>query len=606
MYEDGLLKIAVGDEPVYIYPSMANRHGLIAGATGTGKTVTLKTIVQSMSDAGIPTFVCDIKGDVTGIAVPGEGGEKLMARLANLGIDEYDFYGSPVRFWDVYGEGGNPVRTTITEMGPMLLARLLNLTDVQQGVLNIAFHVADDEGLLLLDLKDLRSMIAYIGDNAEQYQTRYGQIAKTSIGAIQRELLTLEDAGGDIFFGEPALQITDWLDFDSDGRGYVNVLNCVKLVQSPLLYSTFLLWMLSELYETLPEAGDLALPKICFFFDEAHLLFDDAPKALLDKVEQIVKLIRSKGVGVYFITQSPSDIPDDVLAQLGNRIQHALRAYTPSEQKAIKVAAQSFRENPAFDTEEAITELGTGEALISCLDEDGKPTIVQRAMVIAPHCSMNAADAADVDNIRAADTLKSKYAEAIDRESAYELLAEKAEASAAEAEQRAAEEAAAAEYAAQEREREKAEAAAQKQAECEQQAAFKEAQRRIAAQEKERQKAIAAQERERQKQMERMEREAAKMFEAGIKQAMKGSTSTRKKSTSTKRKTTSTKRSTTKRTTQYQPQPPMPGGFGGPGGPGPDQGRAPQPPQDPMQQMMGDFTGGLARGIMGALSKGFR
>lgn len=513
MYVEGKLQIAKGDEPVYLLPALANRHGIIAGATGTGKTVTLKTVAQSMSDAGIPTFLADIKGDVSGMAVAGEATEKLVARLAKLGIENYDFHGCPVRFWDVYEEGGLPVRTTVTEMGPTLIARLLGLTDVQEGVLNIAFHVADDQGLLLLDLKDLRSIIGYVGEHAKDFTLQYGQIATASIGAIQRGLLQLEDAGGGIFFGEPALDIADWLACDADGKGYVNILDCVKLVQSPLLYSTFLLWMLSELYETMPEVGDVEKPRICFFFDEAHLLFDDAPKALLDKVEQIVKLVRSKGVGVYFITQNPSDIPDSVLAQLGNRVQHALRAYTPAEQKAIKAAAQSFRTNPAFDTEQAITELGTGEALISTLDEDGKPGIVQRAMVIAPACSMGSAPDDAKRYIIDNNDLRAKYAESVDRESAYELL----EAKAVEA-QRAAEEA---QVAAEEAERRAAEEkAAEKQRLAEEKAAKKEAR------EAERQAEREAREAEREaareaREAERLERERQKEAEASKKAAAK-------------------------------------------------------------------------------------
>lgn len=502
MYVEGKLQIAKGDEPVYLLPALANRHGIIAGATGTGKTVTLKTVAQSMSDAGIPTFLADIKGDVSGMAVAGEATEKLVARLAKLGIENYDFHGCPVRFWDVYGEGGLPVRTTVTEMGPTLIARLLGLTDVQEGVLNIAFHVADDQGLLLLDLKDLRSIIGYVGEHAKDFTLQYGQIATASIGAIQRGLLQLEDAGGGIFFGEPALDIADWLACDADGKGYVNILDCVKLVQSPLLYSTFLLWMLSELYETMPEVGDVEKPRICFFFDEAHLLFDDAPKALLDKVEQIVKLVRSKGVGVYFITQNPSDIPDSVLAQLGNRVQHALRAYTPAEQKAIKAAAQSFRANPAFDTEQAITELGTGEALISTLDEDGKPGIVQRAMVIAPACSMGSAPDDAKRYIIDNNDLRAKYAESVDRESAYELL----EAKAVEA-QRAAEEA---QVAAEEAERRAAE---EKEAEKE----AREAERQAAREAREAEREAAREARE----AERLERERQKEAEANKKAVAK-------------------------------------------------------------------------------------
>lgn len=504
MYVDNKLLIAKGDENVYLLPQMANRHGLVAGATGTGKTVTVKTIIQSMSDAGIPTFVADVKGDVSGIAVAGEGTEKLLARLANLGISNYDFHGCPVRFWDVYGKGGIPVRTTITEMGPVLLARLLGLTDVQQGVLNIAFHVADDEGLLLLDLKDLRSMIGYLGEHAADFTTEYGQVAKASVGAVQRALLQLEDAGGDIFFGEPALDIMDWLACDSEGCGYVNILDCVQLVRSPLLYSTFLLWMLSELYESLPEVGDIDKPKVCFFFDEAHLLFDDAPKALMDKIEQIVKLIRSKGVGVYFITQNPSDIPDDVLAQLGNRVQHALRAYTPAEQKAIRAAAESFRKNPAFDTAEVMAELATGEALVSCLDEDGRPQIVQRAMVIAPACSMGSAPEDAKRYIIDNDSLRATYQDTVDRESAYELLDRKAEAAASVVEEASA--AAEAEKHA-ERERiaaEKEEARRLRELEKEHERQMRQAEREAEAAEKARQREAERQKRERQKLINRV------------------------------------------------------------------------------------------------------
>lgn len=495
MYIDGKLQIAQGTEPVYLLPKLANRHGLITGATGTGKTVTLKTIAQSMSDAGIPVFLADVKGDVSGVAVPGEATEKLVERLAKLGIRDYDFHGCPTRFWDVYGEGGLACRTTISEMGPVLLARLLDLSDVQEGVLNIVFHVADDEGLLLLDLKDLRAMVNYVGEHAKDYTLSYGQIASQSIGAIQRALLQLQDAGGDIFFGEPALDINDWLQLDSEGNGYINVLHCVRLAQSPLLYSTFMLWMLSELYESLPEVGDLDQPKVCFFFDEAHLLFNNAPRALVEKVEQIVKLVRSKGVGVYFITQSPSDIPNTVLAQLSNKVQHALRAYTPAEQKAIKAAAESFRENSEFDTAQAITELGTGEALISFLQEDGTPSIVQRAMVIAPTCSMDAAPEDAKDYIVGNDQLRSKYETTIDRESAYEILnasllaaqqaAEQARIAAEEEKQRIAEE----------KEAEKQRIAEEREAKAAQQQAEREA-------------------REAQRQAEREEREAARKAEA--------------------------------------------------------------------------------------------
>ena len=524
MYIDGKLQIAKGTEPIYLLPKMANRHGLITGATGTGKTVTLKTIAQSMSDAGIPVFLADVKGDVSGVAVAGEATEKLVVRLAGLGIHDYDFHGCPTRFWDVYGEGGLPCRTTISEMGPILLARLLDLSEVQEGVLNIVFHIADDEGLLLLDLKDLRSMVNYVGEHAKEYTLSYGQIAPQSIGAIQRALLQLEDAGGDIFFGEPALDIADWLQTDSEGNGYINVLHCVRLVQSPLLYSTFLLWMLSELYEVMPEVGDLDQPKVCFFFDEAHLLFNNAPRALVEKVEQIVKLVRSKGVGVYFITQSPSDIPGPVLAQLSNKVQHALRAYTPAEQKAIKAAAESFRPNPAFDTAQTITELGTGEALISFLQEDGTPAVVERAMVIAPTCSMDAAPEDDKVYIVSNDSLLSKYEVAIDRESAYEILNANILAA-----QRAAEEAKAAEEA--EKQRIAEEKAAEKQRIAEEKEAEKQ---RIAEERQAEREAKAAQQqaereaREAQRQAEREEREAARKAEAEEKARLKQEEADRK------------------------------------------------------------------------------
>lgn len=548
MFIDGKLQIAKSTEPVYLLPKLANRHGLIAGATGTGKTVTLKTIAQSMSDAGIPVFLADVKGDVSGVAVAGEATEKLVVRLAGLGITDYDFHGCPTRFWDVYGEAGLPVRTTITEMGPVLLARLLDLTDVQEGVLNIVFHIADDNGLLLLDLKDLRTMVNYVGEHAKEYTLSYGQIATQSIGAIQRALLQLEDAGGNIFFGEPALDINDWIKVDSDGKGYINVLDCVRLVQSPLMYSTFLLWMLSELYEQLPEVGDLDMPKICFFFDEAHMLFNNAPRALLEKVEQIVKLIRSKGVGVYFITQNPSDIPDPVLAQLSNKVQHALRAYTPAEQKAIRAAAESYRVNPAFDTATAITELATGEALISFLQEDGTPGIVQRAMVIAPTCSMDQAPADAKNYIVLNDELHSKYDATIDRESAYEILnataiaaaeaAEEARRLEEEAKQRLAEEKEAErQRLADEKEAERQRIAEEKEAERQRIAEEKEAERqrreeerqriaeekeaerqRIAAERQAERERVAAEreEKERQRQEEKERKEKAKFFDAAL------------------------------------------------------------------------------------------
>ena len=549
MFIDGKLLIAKGTEPVYLLPGLANRHGLITGATGTGKTVTMKTIAQSMSDAGIPVFLADVKGDVSGVAVAGEATEKLVDRLAALGVYDYDFHGCPTRFWDVYGEGGVPCRTTILEMGPVLLSRLLGLSEVQEGVMNIVFHVADDEGLLLLDLKDLRTMVNYVGEHAKDYTLSYGQISTQSIGAIQRALLQLEDAGGNIFFGEPALDIIDWLATDADGKGYINVLHCVRLVQSPLMYSTFLLWMLSELYEMLPEVGDLDKPKVCFFFDEAHMLFNEAPRALLDKVEQIVKLVRSKGVGVYFVTQNPSDIPNPVLAQLSNKVQHALRAYTPAEQKAIKAAAESFRVNPDFDTAEAITELGTGEALISFLQEDGTPMVVQRCKVIAPTCSMDAAPDDAKDYIISNDALRSRYGRTYDRDSAYEILnasflaAQRAAEAARIAEEDArlqAELDAAAEKQrlAEEKEAERQRIAEEKEAERQRIAEEKAAERQRIAEEKEaeRQRIAAEKEAERQvrlaqQQAEREAREAAKKAEAEEKARLKQEEADRKAKT---------------------------------------------------------------------------
>ncbi len=420
--DEGKIWLATGTERVYLEPSMANRHGLIAGATGTGKTVTLKVIAESFSDLGVPTFIADIKGDLTGMCEPGTENKHIRRSIDTMGIEDFSYTPYPVRFWDVYGEDGLPVRTTISDMGPVLLARLLGLNETQSGVLRIVFRVADDLGLLLLDLKDLRSMVQYVGDHAAEYKTNYGNIAPQSVGAIQRALLTLEDEGGAIFFGEPALDIADWFDFERDGRGVMNILECRELFQHPLLYSTFLLWMLSELYEYLPEAGDLDKPKMAFFFDEAHLLFKDAPKALLEKIEQVVRLIRSKGVSVWFITQNPADIPESVLAQLGSRVQHALRAYTPNEMKALRYAARSFRENPAFNAETVLQELGTGEALVSVLDPKGVPTIVERAFILPPRSSMNAADAELIRISNDTNPLKRRYLDAVDRISAYEEL----------------------------------------------------------------------------------------------------------------------------------------------------------------------------------------
>ena len=412
-----------GEKPLYLYPKMASRHGLIAGATGTGKTVTIKVMAEAFSNMGTAVFMADVKGDVSGMVVPGdkEGISKFLDKCL-VPKDSFECTAFPTRFFDVYGEKGMNVRASVSSFGPELLARLLELTDVQREVLNIAFRIADEKGWLLIDLKDLKSMLTYVSDNAKEIRSTYGNVSPQTVGAIQRALLRLSDAGGDIFFGEPELDIYDWLATNESGQGFINILECAKLVRSPLLYSTFLLFMLSEIYEKLPEAGDLEKPKMVFFFDEAHMLFEDAPKALVQKVEQVVRLIRSKGVGVYFISQKPSDIPEDVLAQLGNKIQHALRAYTPLELKAVKAAAQSFRVNPSFDTFEVITQLGTGQALVSFLDEEGIPQIVEHARILPPQSSMNMAEEYLIKNNIIACPLYSKYAVSVDRESAYEIL----------------------------------------------------------------------------------------------------------------------------------------------------------------------------------------
>jgi len=419
--------LATGEEKVFLEPSMANRHGLIAGATGTGKTVTLKVLAESFSDMGVPTFIADIKGDLSGMATPGTENKHIRRSIDTMGLTDFSYTSYPVQFWDVYGKQGLPVRTTISEMGPELLARLLGLNDTQTGVLRIVFRVADEKELLLIDLKDLRAMVQFVGDNAKEYKLTYGNISTQTIGAIQRALLTLEDEGGEIFFGEPSLDLSDWLDWDENGRGMMNILECSTLFQHPLLYGTFLLWMLSEIYEMFPEAGDLEKPKLAFFFDEAHLLFDDAPKALVDKVEQVVRLIRSKGVSVWFITQNPTDIPESVLGQIGNRVQHALRAYTPNDQKALNAAAKSFRVNEAFDTADAIQALGVGEALVSVLDPDGIPSIVQKANILPPKSSMKAADPILLQSVVLASALRDKYAGEEDRESAYEVITKERE-----------------------------------------------------------------------------------------------------------------------------------------------------------------------------------
>lgn len=421
--EENRIWLATGEGPIWLDPAMACRHGLIAGATGTGKTVTLKVVAESFSDMGVPVFLADVKGDLTGMLVPGAENKHIRRSIDSMGLpDPFPYTGYPVRFFDVYGQKGHPVRCTVSDMGPELLSRLLGLTEAQAGVLRIVFRIADERGWLLIDLKDLRSMVQYVGDNAKEFKLTYGNISGQSAGGIQRALLALEDQGGDLFFGEPALELSDWLDWDDSGRGMMNILECQELFQHPLLYGTFLLWMLSELYELLPEAGEVDKPKMCFFFDEAHLLFDEAPKALIDKVEQVVRLIRSKGVSVWFITQNPADVPDSVLGQIGNRVQHALRAYTPNDQKGLRSAAKSFRVNPAFDTEEVLQALGTGEALVSVLDEKGVPTVVQRANILPPRSSMNAADGGAVAEAVRSSPLGAKYAQSVDRQSAYEIL----------------------------------------------------------------------------------------------------------------------------------------------------------------------------------------
>ena len=417
-----LLIARTPDTELFLLPGMANRHGLITGATGTGKTVTLQKLAESLSEIGVPVFMADVKGDLTGIAQAGTASEKLLARLKNIGVNDWQPHANPVVVWDIFGEKGHPVRATVSDLGPLLLARLLNLNDVQSGVLNIIFRIADDQGLLLLDFKDLRAITQYIGDNAKSFQNQYGNISSASIGAIQRGLLSLEQQGAAHFFGEPMLDIKDWIRTDTNGKGVINILSAEKLYQMPKLYATSLLWTLSELYEQLPEAGDLEKPKLVFFFDEAHLLFNDAPQVLLDKIEQVIRLIRSKGVGVWFVSQNPSDIPDNVLGQLGNRVQHALRAFTPKDQKAVKAAAQTMRANPAFDTEKAIQELGTGEALISLLDAKGSPSVVERAMVIAPYSRMGPVTEDERNDLINHSPVYGKYEDGVDRESAYEML----------------------------------------------------------------------------------------------------------------------------------------------------------------------------------------
>jgi DNA helicase HerA-like ATPase len=429
---------AGGGHDLALALGMANRHGLIAGATGTGKTISLQVLAEGFSRNGVPVFLADVKGDLGGISQVGGDNPKAKERAAAIGLQDWQGDSFPVLYWDLFGSQGHPIRTTVSEMGPLLLSNLLELNDVQEGALNVAFRLADEQGLLLLDLKDLRAMLNHIGDNAAEISTKYGNVAKPTIGAIQRQLLTLENQGADKFFGEPALELNDFMQVERAGYGYINVLAADKLIQSPRLYASFLLWLLAELFEDLPEAGDPEKPKLVFFFDEAHLLFDQAPKALLEKIEQVVRLIRSKGIGVYFVTQNPLDVPDTVLGQLGNRVQHALRAFTPRDQKAVKAAAETFRANPAFDAATAIMELGVGEALVSTLDEKGAPSVVERVLVCPPTARIGPAKPEERQAVLAQSPVKGKYETAIDRESAYEILTARTSAGPAEPAPRAA------------------------------------------------------------------------------------------------------------------------------------------------------------------------
>lgn len=459
MYTNDLLWIANTEngEHINILPKMANRHGLVAGATGTGKTVTLKVLAESFSEAGVPVFIADVKGDVSGMMCPGQDSENMQKRIERFGLAEANFTykGYPVAIWDLFGKSGIPLRTTVSEVGPLLMSRILELNDLQSDLLTILYKIADDNNLLLIDTKDLKSMLRFVGEHADEFSQEYGKISEASLDVITRSIVALEMNGGDVFFGEPNLDVSDWFATAEDGRGIIQILDSSSLINNGKLYSTFLLWMMAELFETLPEAGDLDKPKMIFFFDEAHLLFSDTSKALLEKVEQVVKLIRSKGVGIYFCTQNPADIPSGVLSQLGNKVQHALRAFTPAEQKNIKAAADSFRANPDFDSKTVLTELGTGEALISFLDEKGTPNIVQKGFILPPQCSMGAASDAEREQAIKESPLFSKYAQAVDNVSAYESLRDAAEAEAAaqataEAEAAAAEAEAAAQAAASE------------------------------------------------------------------------------------------------------------------------------------------------------------
>jgi len=448
MLENGRIYLGTSRHPddtvnkgEYLDLKLANRHGLITGATGTGKTVSLQILAEGFSNAGVPVFCADVKGDLSGLGAMGEEKDFLLKRAKIIGLDDYPMAEFPVIFWDLFGKQGHQTRATISDMGPLILSRLMDLNDTQEGVLNIAFKLADDEGMLLLDMKDLRSLLVDVGERSDELTTRYGYMSTQSIGAIQRQLLVIEQQGGDLFFGEPALDIKDLMRTTRDGRGSVNILAADKLMSSPRLYATFLLWLLSELFEELPEIGDPEKPRLVFFFDEAHLLFDEAPKALIEKVEQVVKLIRSKGVGVFFVTQNPLDIPDGVLAQLGNRIQHALRAYTPREQKAVKAAASTFRQNPEFDAEDVIMQLGVGEALVSTLEPKGVPSVVQRTLIRPPSSRLGPMSEKERADLMQVSPVGGLYDKMIDRESAYEILTVKAEKAAAAEEKRLAEEA---------------------------------------------------------------------------------------------------------------------------------------------------------------------
>ncbi len=504
------LLIAKGEKDCYLLPRMANRHGVITGATGTGKTVTLQAIAQHFSRIGVPVVMADVKGDLTGISQPGsDANTRITARIEQLGLkDGWTWEGCPVTLWDVFAEQGHPLRATITEMGPLLLSRILNLNDTQEGVLNIVFKVADDNGLILLDLKDLRAMATWVGDNAQDVKLRYGNVSAASIGAIQRGLLTLEQQGAEKFFGEPALNLDDLIQTDSSGKGVMNIIAADKLLQAPKLYATFLLWLLSELFEQLPEVGDPDKPKLVFVFDEAHLLFDEAPAQLADKIEQVVRLIRSKGVGVYFVTQNPIDIPDKILGQMGNRVQHALRAFTPRDQKAVKSAATTFRQNPDINIETVITELGVGEALVSFLDEKGMPAMVERAFIVPPRSQIGPITPEQRKALIDGSVVAGVYEATVDRESAYEMLVKRAENAATAA-------ADAAKAAEEEKLRKEQEAAAAKEAE---QAAKEQAKleaqkaKEMAAQERAEQREAERQEREQQKEAARAAREREKIL----------------------------------------------------------------------------------------------